>query len=121
MEIKTIQFSRVRKIAPELISRQFQYFSETVEAGAWADITNDEAETASPLLKEYVNEIVNSEVEQITAHYRSIAREIKVHYGEIEPAFYELMRSQNMTDDEISIAFDQFKRNIEAEMAKRSV
>ena len=119
---KTIHIQRKRKINPELISKKFEYMSEEVGRSIWVDIPEDaDIDQITAELTAYINTEIAVEVEQITAHYRKIARAQNVYYGEIEPAFYELMKSQNMSEAEIAAGFEQFKNLLEAEMAKRSI
>ena len=122
MKIKTIQYKKTRKLNPELISPKFTYMSEEVEAGAWADINEEENEQESmELLSQFVDGHIEAQVEGVVTHYRTISNSRNVYYNEIEPAFYELMRSQNLPDEDIRIAYSRFVDLLEFEMAKRTM
>ena len=119
---KTIHFERTRKLNPALVSKKFEYMSETVTFGGWLDVDEDgNLLELTKELKDYVNKTISDEVEVIIEHYRKIGRADYVYYNQIENALYQLLINNGASPEEAENAFVQFKTILEAEMAKETV
>ena len=119
---KTIHFERTRKLNPALVSKKFEYMSETVTFGGWLDVDEDgNLLELTKELKDYVNKTISDEVEVIIEHYRKIGRADYVYYNQIENALYQLLTNNGASPEEAENAFVQFKTILEAEMAKETV
>lgn len=119
MQPKTITYNRTRKINPELIDPKFQYGSEVIQFGAWADVPEDAdlaAETAD--LKSYVDGEIQAQIEALVHSLRSKTNKRNYYWQAIEAAFRELMTSQKMSEDEMQIALDRFTQLLEIEMSR---
>ena len=119
---KTIHFERTRKVNPALVSKKFEYMSETITFGGWLDVDEDSnLLELTKELKDYVNKTISDEVEVIIEHYRKIGRADYVYYNQIENALYLLLINNGASPEEAENAFVQFKTILEAEMAKETV
>jgi hypothetical protein len=109
MKIKTIQYQRTRKINPALISPKYQYGSEEISFGAWADLQAGESEEeAAATLKTYIDEYVKREIANLVKDLREKANCENYCFLAIATAFSELMKTQNLPIEEINIALGRF-------------
>ena len=119
MPPKTITYNRTRKINPALIDPKYQYGSEEIQFGAWADVPEDAdlaAETAD--LKSYVDGEIQAQIEALVHSLRSKTNKRNYYWQAIEAAFRELMASQKPSDDEMQIALERFTQLLEIEMSR---
>lgn len=122
MEPKTITFTRTRKINPALISPKYQYGSEEISFGAWMDVPEDSDQYESSLsLIAYVESIIQDRIETMVIDLRSKARNKHYFMPAIYAAFTMLLETQNLSKEEIEIAFEQFEKLLETEMSKLEV
>lgn len=121
MPAKTIHYHKSRKINPALIDKRFEYGSETIEFGAWADVPEDEdIEKATADLKAFVNGEIETELQETVERLRKVARSRIFFEDAIFAAFSELMGSQNMSDEEMTIARDRFHELLELKQSSQS-
>lgn len=117
----TINYGRERKINPRLIHPNFEYGSETIVFSLWEQIDKDQdRQAAIDELKATVNAEIEKELQETVERLRRISRASQYNILAIESAFYELMKSQNLPDDEIKIAFDRFTEILKLTQAQNS-
>ena len=117
MEPKTIQYQRTRKVNPGMIDSKFDWGSETIEYGAWGDISADEdKDEAVKQLTSHVDGVVQERIEALVFSLRSKARKRNYYWDAIEKAFFALMSTQNMPEEEMKIALERFQEFLEQEM-----
>ena len=122
MLIKTIHYERTRKINPKLIDSRYEFGSEGYGDEAWAEVEEGETpEEAHAKLVEFVNGNVRTEIEATVFDLRAKARKRNYYWDAIEKAFFNLMSTQNMPEEEMKIAIMRFQEFLEQEMKSLEV